>query len=86
MAVKITYATMSADNQELNEAYEAALENVKERLDQDHGVIVNGEARTDRPQYVEASPVDSDIVVGRYAQATTDDVDDAIAVAKSFQP
>ena len=86
MAVKITYATMSADNEELNRAYETALLEVKDRLDRDHGVIVNGEERTDRPQHVETSPVDSEIVVGRYAQATNTDIDDAIAVAKAYQP
>ncbi len=86
MAVKITYATMSADNQELNDAYEKAVVEARERLGQDHGVIVNGESRLDRPMYEELSPVDNDIVVGRYAQATTGDVDDAIAAAKAFQP
>jgi 1-pyrroline-5-carboxylate dehydrogenase len=86
MAVRITYATMSADNQELNEAYEKAVTDADSRLGQTHGVIVNGESRTDREMYEERSPIDSDILVGRYAQATDQDIDDAIAAAKSFQP
>lgn len=86
MAVKITYATMSADNAELNEAYEAALINVKDRLNLDHGVIVNGEHRGGRELHTETSPTDIDLVVGRYAQATNDDVDDAIAIANTYQP
>jgi len=84
MAVKITYATMSADNEELNSAYEAALEKVRGQLGQVHGVIVDGERRTARETYEERSPIDRDIVVGVYAQATKQDVEDAVASARGF--
>jgi 1-pyrroline-5-carboxylate dehydrogenase len=86
MSMKITYATMSADNEEMNRAYETALETVKPRLGQEHGVIVAGEERRDREMYREISPIDSGIVVGVYAQATSQDVDDAVAAAKAFAP
>jgi len=86
MAARITYATMSADNQELNDAYEKAVTDADSRLGQTHGVIVNGESRTEREMFEERSPIDSDILVGRYAQATDQDIDDAIAGAKAFQP
>jgi 1-pyrroline-5-carboxylate dehydrogenase len=84
MVMKITYATMSADNEELNSSFETALENVRPRLGRTHGVIVNGEERTDRDLFEEVSPIDSSIVIGRYAQATIADVDDAVGTAKSF--
>ncbi len=86
MSVKITYATMSADNQELNQAFEAAVERARGSLGQTHGVIVNGEVRTDRDLHTEVSPIDSEIVIGHYAQGTTDDVDEAVAAARAFQP
>jgi 1-pyrroline-5-carboxylate dehydrogenase len=86
MAVKITYATMSADNEELNSSYEGAAESVKSRLGQDHGVLVNGEERKERPTFEEVSPIDSGVVIGRYAQATKGDVDDAVAAARDFAP
>ena len=86
MALKITYATMSADNEELNASFEKAVVDVQSRLSQSHGVIVNGEHRGDRDHYEEVSPIDRDILVGRYAQATTDDVDDAISAASVFAP
>ena len=86
MAVRITYATMSADNEELNTAYEKAVAEAESRLGQTHGVIVDGEVRTDREMFEEHSPIDGDIVVGRYAQATPADIDDAVAAAESFQP
>lgn len=84
MTMKITYATMSTDNEEMNRAYEDALESVRSRLGQVHGVAVDGESRTDRELFEEVSPIDSGIVVGRYAQALTQDVDDAVAAAKTF--
>ncbi len=86
MPMKITYATMSTDNEEMNRAYEDALENVKPRLGQDHGVAVDGMHRKDRDFFEEVSPIDSGIVVGRYAQAVTQDVDDAVSAAKAFAP
>lgn len=84
--MKITYATMSADNRELNEAFDTAVSRARQTLGQTHGVIVNGEHRTDREMHTEVSPIDSDIVVGHYAQGTTSDVDDAVAAARAFQP
>lgn len=84
--MKITYATMSADNRELNEAFDAAVARARESLGQTHGVIVNGDHRTDREVHTEVSPIDSDIVIGHYAQGTISDVDDAVAAARAFQP
>lgn len=86
MTVKITYATMSADNEELNTAYEAAVARARDNLGKTHGVIVNGEHRIDRELEEELSPINSTIVIARYAQGTIEDVDDAIAAAKAFQP
>jgi 1-pyrroline-5-carboxylate dehydrogenase len=77
---------MSADNEELNNAYEKAVTQAESRLGKTFGVIVNGQSRTDRDTYEERSPIDSDIIVGRYSQATHQDIDDAIAAAKAYQP
>ena len=86
MALKITYATMSADNEELNAAYEKSVIAVESRLGQTHGVIVDGETRVDRELFEEVSPINRDVLIGRYAQATTSDIDEAVAAADSFQP
>jgi len=86
MAFKITYASMSADNEELNAAYEKAYVGARAGLGRLRGVIVDGEERTDREIYEEASPLDHDLVVARHAQAVNDDVDDAVAAAAAFAP
>ncbi|MGH8925788.1 MAG: aldehyde dehydrogenase family protein [Acidimicrobiia bacterium] len=86
MTTKITYATMSADNPELNQSFEAAVDRVKAHLGQRHPFIVNGEERWGEGFYEESSPIDSEIVVGSFAQGTTSDVNDAVRVAKEFFP
>ena len=85
MTQKITYATMAADNEELNREYEAAVERTLGSLGKDQRFVVNGEERTGEGVYEERSPIDSEIVIGRFAQGTAQDVDDAVAAAKDFQ-
>jgi 1-pyrroline-5-carboxylate dehydrogenase len=84
---KITYATMSADNEELHAAYERAVEAVKASwLGQKHQFFVNGEARDGEGYDEERSPIDRDILIGHFAKATAQDAKDAIAAAKAFFP
>ncbi len=84
--MKITYATMSADNAELNDGFDRAVAEVAKQLGKVHGVWINGEERTDRQLFAEYSPVNNEVLVGSYAQATLADVDDALAAAKAFAP
>jgi len=86
MALKITYATMSADNAELNEAYELGLETARSWLGADQPFYVDGEARTSPDKHEERSPIDSEIVIGRFSKGTEQDVEDAVAAAAAFAP
>ena len=72
---RITYATMSADNEELQAAYDAAAERARAELGKEYPVVVNGEERWREEKYEEPSPIDSDIIIGKFSQATTQDVD-----------
>ncbi len=83
---RITYATMSADNEELHKAYERGIEIAKSWLAQKHPLYVNGEAREGSGYREVRSPIDSQIVIGEFALATREDVRDAIAAAKAFAP
>lgn len=83
---RITYATMSADNQELHAAYEKGVEAARAQLGQTHAFYVNGEAREGDGYDEERSPIDRDIVVGRFARATEQDARDAVAAARAFAP
>lgn len=86
MALKITYSTMSADNEELNQAYDEAVARIRPNLGKDHPFFINGAEHYTEDKYEERSPIDSDIVVGRYSQADPEAVSAAVAAAKRAQP
>ncbi len=84
MTLKITYATMSADNEELNSSFEKAVASAPDRLGATHPLYIDGEARLKEQTAEERSPIDSSVVIGRYSLAEETDVDDALAAAKAF--
>ncbi len=76
-----TYAPVESD--ELHNVFEAGLDVVRAGLGDNHPIYVADQPRegvSSRPQW---SPIDSEIVVGTFAQAGVDDVDDAVTVAKA---
>jgi len=83
---RVTYATMSADNEELHRAYEQGIETAKSWLGQKHPFFVNGEERWGEATDEERSPIDNDVVIGHFGRATRQDAKDAIAAAKAFAP
>ncbi len=83
---RITYATMTADNEELHQRYEEAVEKARSELGAEHPFYVNGEERWGEGFHEERSPIDSEIVVGKFAQGTKQDANDAIAGARAFAP
>jgi 1-pyrroline-5-carboxylate dehydrogenase len=78
---KITYATLAADNPQMHADYEQGIELAKSWLGADFPFYVNGEARTGEQFEEERSPIDHDILIGRFARATEKDVEDAVAHA-----
>ncbi len=83
---KITYATLRADNAELHAAFEEALVAARARLGGGHPNVIGGKERSGAGESELRSPIDSDILVGRFANATRQDVGDAIAAARAAQP
>jgi 1-pyrroline-5-carboxylate dehydrogenase len=84
--IKITYATLRADNEELHTLYEAGLERAKARLGTYHRNFVDGAERDGDGTFEIHSPIDTDILVGTFAKGTRADVRDAIAAARRAQP
>ncbi len=84
--MKITYATMNAEDEELQAAYDAGVVEARAQLGQTHAFWINGEPRTSPNTFDEYSPIDNDLLIGAYAQATPDDVDDAVDAARAAQP
>src|SRR5919197_4718242 len=83
---RVTYATMSADNEELQRGYDEGIERARKWLGQRRTFSVNGDAREGESWFEERSPIDHDMVIGTFAQAGRQDVKDAIAAAKAFFP
>jgi 1-pyrroline-5-carboxylate dehydrogenase len=84
--IKITYATLRNDNEELHALYEAGLEKAKGRLGAYHRNFIGGKERDGEGRFEVRSPIDSDILVGTFARGTRTDVQDAIAAARRAQP
>ncbi len=82
---RITYATMSADNEDLHRDYEKGIEIARSWLGQKHPFYVNGEAREGDGHKPALSPIDGTLI-GEFAMATREDVRDAVAAAKAAFP
>jgi 1-pyrroline-5-carboxylate dehydrogenase len=83
---KITYSTLSADNPQMHKDYEEGIETAKSWFGKDHPFYVDGEARTSDRIEEERSPIDNDILIGRFSTASEADVDDAVRAArKTFE-
>jgi 1-pyrroline-5-carboxylate dehydrogenase len=81
---RVTYATMSADNEDLHKGYDEGIEQAKAELGKTIPVVVDGQERAGEGTYELRSPIDDDIVLAHISQATRQDVEDAVAAAKGF--
>jgi 1-pyrroline-5-carboxylate dehydrogenase len=84
--IKITYATLRNDNEELHAAYEAGLEEAKRELGGHHRNFIDGLEREGQAETTVASPIDTNIVLGHFAKGTREDVKEAVAAARRAQP
>jgi 1-pyrroline-5-carboxylate dehydrogenase len=84
--LKITYATLRADNEELHGLYEAGLAEAKRQLDGHHRNVVGGRERDGDGETTVTSPIDRNLVLGHFAKGTRADVRDAIDAAREAQP
>ncbi len=84
--IKITYATLSADNEDLHAGFEAGLAATRATLGSHHRNYVGGAWRDGDGSFEVHTPIDRDILVGTFARGTAADVDDAVAAARAAQP
>ena len=84
--MKITYATLSADNEELQSAFDAALERARAQLGRTYPMIIGSEERTGAETFEDRSPIDRDLVLARFPVGTRQDVRDAIDAAREAFP
>jgi len=84
--MKITYATLSADNEELQASFDAAVEKVRGDLGRSYPMLIGAEERHGAAEFEDRSPIDADIVVSRFPVGTRQDVGDAISAARAAFP
>ena len=84
--IKITYATLSADNEELHAGFEAAVTTARTQLGWQYKNYIDGEWRDGAETFEARSPIDRDLLFGTFATATTADVEAAVAAARAAQP
>jgi 1-pyrroline-5-carboxylate dehydrogenase len=83
--LKITYATLRNDNEQLHASYDAGLATARGELGGTHGVFIDGKWRPAKETFEKRSPIDG-ALVGRFARGTRQDVRDAIAAARAAAP
>ena len=84
--LKITYATLRADNEELHEQFEAGAQKARAQLGEHYPNYVNGEARHGEGEFEDRSPIDDNLILGYFAKGTRQDAKDAIAAARAYAP
>lgn len=78
---RITYATLSADDDDLHDRYTRASSDVRADLGAVHPLQIGGEERFGTT-FTTVSPVDTDVEIGHFTIADADDVDDAVVAAR----
>jgi 1-pyrroline-5-carboxylate dehydrogenase len=84
--IKITYATLSADNEELHSQFEAAVTKARASLGAHYRNYIDSEWRDGDGIFEARSPIDRDLLLGTFARGTASDVDAAVAAARAAQP
>ena len=83
---KLTYSTLFDPPPELHRRFEDALVRVKSRLGQEYPMWIGGDARRAGEQFEAASPIDRNLILGRFQRGTAGDAGDAVAAAKRAHP
>jgi 1-pyrroline-5-carboxylate dehydrogenase len=83
---RVTYATLSADNEELHAAFEEGVRTARTWVGQTIPTVVNGEPRTDGEPFTLGSPNDDQLELATVHPATKRDVDDAVTAAQAAFP
>ncbi len=83
--LKITYATLRNDNEQLHASYDAGLAIARSALGKSHGQYIDGEWRPAKVTFEKRSPIDG-ALVGHFAKGSREDVRAAIAAARAAAP
>lgn len=83
---RVNYSTTSSADESLHAAYELGVRQARGELGRTRRFRINGQERRERGVRLTRSPIDREMIIGRFAQADPSDVDDAVSVATAFAP
>jgi len=84
---KITYSAVGGNMDEIHAAFDAALANVRAKLGATHQPFIDGRFVAGEGAASESrSPIDRDVLVGRFESASHAQVDAAVVAAKTAHP
>ncbi len=83
---RLTYATMFNPPEELHTNFDAAVNDLKSRLGQERGMIINGEDYFAANKFEDISPINTDMVLGIFQDGAAEDARNALAAAKNAFP
>ena len=84
---KITYATMSAERMEdLHRELDRAIDEVKATFGRSYPLMIGGHSVSAAGEFEDRSPIDTRILLGRFAQGSQEHVRSAIGEAKAAFP
>ena len=85
--MKITYATMSADQMdELHRGIDQAIEQIAPQIGQTYPMYIDGEPIESAEQFDDLSPIDTRSALARFQTGTADHVRDAVRAARVAAP
>ena len=83
---KLTYATMFDPPEELHTRFEGALAELKKKLGQEYGMIINGQDHFADEKFEDFSPINTDTMLGVFQKGAAKDAEAALAAARKAFP
>jgi 1-pyrroline-5-carboxylate dehydrogenase len=83
---KLTYATMFDPPEELHTRFEGSLAELKGKLGQEYGMIINGQDHFADEKFEDHSPIDTDVLLGVFQRGAAKDAELALSAARKAFP
>jgi len=84
--IKVTYSTLGSPDPLLHEYFEEDVADLKSNLGAGYNMLINGEWVDGDGSFENRSPINTDWLLGVFAQASAEHVDQAVAAAKAAFP
>ena len=84
--IKVTYSTLGSPDPLLHEYFEEDVAELKNNLGKTYQIYINGQWVDGAGSFENRSPINTDWLLGSFAQASTAQVEQAVAAAKAAYP